>query len=86
MKNCKVDLLLITGVMSPYAGVVEKMFKDLNKEKVTLLKVERAGDVLADAVSYIHDLGMFCTLKLYSTFSPPRWPSQFCSSARAKVC
>lgn len=51
LKNCKVDLLLVTGVMSPYAGVVEKMFKDLNKEKVTLLKVERAGDVLADAVS-----------------------------------
>lgn len=53
LKNCKVDLLLVTGVMSPYAGVVEKMFKDLNKEKVTLLKVERAGDVLADAVSLI---------------------------------
>lgn len=42
---------MITGVMSPYAGVVEKLYKDLNKEKVTLLKVERAGDVLADAVS-----------------------------------
>lgn len=56
MKNCKVDLLLVTGVMSPYAGVVEKMFKDLNKEKVTLLKVERAGDVLADAVSLIGNI------------------------------
>lgn len=58
MKNCKIDLLLITGVMSPYAGVVEKMFRDLNKEKVTLLKVERAGDVLADAVSCVHNPGL----------------------------
>nr|XP_029727721.1 uncharacterized protein ZK1073.1 isoform X2 [Aedes albopictus] len=61
LKNCKVDLLLVTGVMSPYAGVVEKMFKDLNKEKVTLLKVERAGDVLADAPAKVaQSILLFC--------------------------
>jgi hypothetical protein len=52
LKNCKVDVLLITGVMSPYANVVEKLFTNVNKEKVTLLKIEKAGEVLADAVSY----------------------------------
>lgn len=31
------------------------MHKDVEKEKVTILKIERAGDVLADAVSqYIY--------------------------------
>lgn len=49
---------MITGVMSPYAGVVEKMYRELNKEKVTLLKIERAGDVLADAVSCIQGAGL----------------------------
>lgn len=61
LKNCKVDLLMITGVMSPYAGVVEKLYKDLNKEKVTLLKVERAGDVLADAPAKVaQSILLFC--------------------------
>lgn len=61
LKDCKVDLLLVTGVMSPYASVVEKMFKDLNKEKVTLLKVERAGDVLADAPAKVaQSILLFC--------------------------
>lgn len=61
LKNCKVDLLLITGIMSPYASVVEKLYKDLNKEKVTLLKVERAGDVLADAPAKVaQSILLFC--------------------------
>lgn len=47
--------------MSPYAGVVEKLYKDLNKEKVTLLKVERAGDVLADAPAKVaQSILLFC--------------------------
>uniref|UniRef100_A0A1B0CYP7 Uncharacterized protein n=1 Tax=Phlebotomus papatasi TaxID=29031 RepID=A0A1B0CYP7_PHLPP len=53
LKACKVDILLITGMLSPYATVVEKLFRDLDKEKVTMLKIERAGDVLADAVSIL---------------------------------
>ncbi|XP_058454562.1 uncharacterized protein ZK1073.1 isoform X3 [Malaya genurostris] len=61
LKNCKLDCLLITGVMSPYAGVVEKLYRDLNKEKVTLLKVERAGDVLADAPAKVaQSILLFC--------------------------
>lgn len=51
LKGCKLDILLITGMLSPYATVVEKLFRDLDKEKVTMLKIERAGDVLADTVS-----------------------------------
>lgn len=42
---------MITGMLSPYATVVEKLFRDLDKDKVTMLKIERAGDVLADTVS-----------------------------------
>lgn len=38
-------------MLSPYAAVVEKLHKSLDKEKVTMLKIERAGDVLADTVS-----------------------------------
>lgn len=51
MKECKIDVLLVTGMLSPYASVVEKLHRDVNKERVTMLKVERAGDVLVDAVS-----------------------------------
>lgn len=69
LKNCKVDCLLITGIMSPYASVVEKLYKDLNKEKVTLLKVERAGDVLADAVSANHCLHCEQVIELKSYIS-----------------
>lgn len=39
-------------MLSPYATVVEKLHRDVNKERVTMLKVERAGDVLVDAVSF----------------------------------
>lgn len=55
LKHCKVDILLITGMLSPYATVVEKLFRDLDKDKVTMLKIERAGDVLADTVSLQRD-------------------------------
>lgn len=51
MKECKIDVLLITGMLSPYSTVVEKLHRDVNKERVTLLKIERAGDVLVDSVS-----------------------------------
>ncbi|CAH2107803.1 unnamed protein product [Euphydryas editha] len=50
LKGCQPDILLITGMKSPYASVVEKMYKELDKDKVTILKVDRAGDVLAEAV------------------------------------
>lgn len=50
LKECKVDTLLITGMLSPYAAMVEKLYRDVEKEKVTMLKIERAGDVLTDAV------------------------------------
>lgn len=53
LKGCKVDVILITGMLSPYASMVEKLHRDVEKERVTMLKIERAGDVLADAVSYI---------------------------------
>lgn len=50
LKDCKIDVLLVTGMLSPYASVVEKLHRDVNKERITMLKIERAGDVLADAV------------------------------------
>lgn len=40
-------------MLSPYSTVVEKLHRDVNKERVTMMKVERAGDVLVDAVSEI---------------------------------
>lgn len=50
LKEYKHDILLITGVLGSYASVVEKLHKDLDKNKATLLKIERAGDVLNEAV------------------------------------
>lgn len=38
-------------MLSSYANVVEKLHRDLEKTKATLLKIERAGDVLLQAVS-----------------------------------
>jgi len=49
-----VDVILITGMLSPYASMVEKLHRDVEKERVTILKIERAGDVLADAVSVVY--------------------------------
>jgi len=34
--------------------MVEKLHRDVEKERVTILKIERAGDVLADAVSVVY--------------------------------
>lgn len=59
LKDSKIDILLITGMLSPYASVVEKLHRDVNKERVTMLKVERAGDVLVDAVSPINAFTTF---------------------------
>ncbi|KAK3930787.1 hypothetical protein KUF71_024144 [Frankliniella fusca] len=51
LSEAKTDILLITGVLGAYANVVEKLHKELDKDKATLLRVERAGDVLTDAVT-----------------------------------
>lgn len=67
LKDCKIDILLITGMLSPYATVVEKLHRDVDKERVTMMKVERAGDVLVDTVSVYFQLSLplltffFCT-------------------------
>lgn len=53
LKGSQTDTLLVTGALSPYAGVVEKLYRDLDKNKVTLLKIERAGDVFTDTVSLL---------------------------------
>lgn len=50
LKDYKQDILLITGVLGSYANVVEKLHRDLDKNKATLIKIERAGDVLSEAV------------------------------------
>lgn len=55
LKDYKQDILLVTGVLGSYANVVEKLHRDLNKHKATLLKIERAGDVLAEAVRMINE-------------------------------
>ncbi|XP_031638555.1 uncharacterized protein ZK1073.1 isoform X2 [Contarinia nasturtii] len=61
LKDCKIDALLITGMLSPYATVVEKLHRDVNKERVTMLKVERAGDVLVDAPAKVaQSILLFC--------------------------
>jgi protein NDRG1 len=40
-------------MLSPYSTVVEKVYKELDKDKVTILKVDKTGDVLAESVSTI---------------------------------
>lgn len=64
LKGCKVDVILITGMLSPYASMVEKLHRDIEKEKVTMLKIERAGDVLADAVSHSDQLNYNFSINL----------------------
>ncbi len=56
LKDYKQDILLITGVLGSYANVVEKLHRDLDKNKATLLKIERAGDVLSEAVRFSNSL------------------------------
>ncbi|BFF91619.1 exocyst complex component 4 [Drosophila madeirensis] len=61
LKGCKVDVILITGMLSPYASMVEKLHRDVEKERVTILKIERAGDVLADAPGKVaQSILLFC--------------------------
>ncbi|XP_049784408.1 uncharacterized protein ZK1073.1 isoform X2 [Schistocerca serialis cubense] len=61
LKNCQTDVLLITGMLSSYASVVEKLHRDLDKAKATLLKVERAGDVLLEAPHKVaQSILLFC--------------------------
>lgn len=61
LKQCKTDILLITGVLSSYANVVEKLHRDLEKSKATLLKIERAGDVLLQAPEKVaQSILLFC--------------------------
>ena len=61
MKLCKVDVLLITGMLSPYSSVVEKLHKDTDKDKVSMMKIERAGDVLADTPAKVaQSILLFC--------------------------
>jgi len=69
LKGCKVDVILITGMLSPYASMVEKLHRDVEKERVTILKIERAGDVLADAVSLFVSGYYFLLINLYYSFS-----------------
>ncbi|XP_050342642.1 uncharacterized protein ZK1073.1 isoform X2 [Nymphalis io] len=72
LKGCQPDILLITGMLSPYATVVEKMYKELDKDKVTILKVERAGDVLAEAPAKVaQSLLLFCQGQSQLTSLPP---------------
>lgn len=61
LKQYKSDILLITGVLGSYANVVEKLHKDLDKNKATLLRIERAGDVLSEAPAKVaHAILLFC--------------------------
>uniref|UniRef100_A0A1E1WIU7 Uncharacterized protein n=2 Tax=Pectinophora gossypiella TaxID=13191 RepID=A0A1E1WIU7_PECGO len=72
LKGCQPDILLITGMLSPYAGVVEKMYKELDKEKVTILKVDKVGDVLAEAPAKVaQSLLLFCQGQGLLTSLPP---------------
>ncbi|KAJ0180158.1 hypothetical protein K1T71_004749 [Dendrolimus kikuchii] len=72
LRGCQPDILLITGMLSPYSSVIEKMYKELDKERVTILKVERAGDVLAEAPAKVaQSLLLFCQGQGLLTSLPP---------------
>ncbi|XP_075221869.1 uncharacterized protein ZK1073.1 isoform X2 [Lycorma delicatula] len=61
LKQYKNDVLLITGVLGSYANVVEKLHRELDKNKATLLKIERAGDVLSEAPGKVaQSILLFC--------------------------
>uniref|UniRef100_A0A1B6CBP4 AB hydrolase-1 domain-containing protein n=1 Tax=Clastoptera arizonana TaxID=38151 RepID=A0A1B6CBP4_9HEMI len=61
LKQYKNDVLLITGVLGSYANVVEKLHRDLDKNKATLLRIERAGDVLNESPAKVaHSILLFC--------------------------
>ncbi|CAH2991938.1 unnamed protein product [Chilo suppressalis] len=72
LKGCQPDILLITGMQSPYSSVVEKMYRELDKDKVTILKVDKAGDVLAEAPAKVsQSLLLFCQGQGLLTSLPP---------------
>ncbi|CAH0728039.1 unnamed protein product, partial [Brenthis ino] len=72
LKGCQPDILLITGMLSPYSTVVEKMYKELDKERVTILKVDKVGDVLAEAPAKVaQSLLLFCQGQSQLTSLPP---------------
>ncbi|XP_047020041.1 uncharacterized protein ZK1073.1 isoform X11 [Helicoverpa zea] len=72
LRGCQPDILLITGMLSPYSTVIEKMYKELDKERVTILKVDRAGDVLAETPAKIaQSLLLFCQGQGLLTSLPP---------------
>lgn len=61
LKNYTGDVLLITGSNGSYANVVEKLYKDLEKKQTTLLKIDRAGDVLSEAPGKVaQSILLFC--------------------------
>lgn len=61
LKDYKQDILLITGVLGSYANVVEKLHRDLDKNKATMLRIERAGDVLSEAPAKMaQSILLFC--------------------------
>ncbi|XP_073951018.1 uncharacterized protein ZK1073.1 isoform X4 [Choristoneura fumiferana] len=72
LRGCQPDILLITGLLSPYSSVVEKMYKELDKDKVTILKIEKVGDVLAEAPAKVaQSLLLFCQGQGLLTSLPP---------------
>ncbi|XP_026729805.1 uncharacterized protein ZK1073.1 isoform X3 [Trichoplusia ni] len=72
LRGCQPDILLITGMQSPYSTVIEKMYKELDKERVTILKVDRVGDVLAEAPAKVsQSLLLFCQGQGLLTSLPP---------------
>ncbi|XP_013134423.1 PREDICTED: uncharacterized protein ZK1073.1 isoform X8 [Papilio polytes] len=72
LRGCRPDLLLVTGARSPYAAVVEKMYRDLDKDKVTILKVDNVGDVLAEAPAKVAvSVLLFCQGQGLLTSLPP---------------
>ena len=50
-KELKVDTLLVAGSKASYVHTVHTMHQNMNKEKTQLLKIEKVGDVIAEAVS-----------------------------------
>ncbi|CAB3227982.1 unnamed protein product [Arctia plantaginis] len=72
LRGCQPDILLITGMLSPYSTVIEKMYKELDKERITILKVEKAGDVLAEVPAKVaQSLLLFCQGQGLLTSLPP---------------
>lgn len=61
LKQFKGEILLITGMNGSYANVVEKLHRDLDKKQATLLKIDKAGDVLSETpVKVANSMLLFC--------------------------